>query len=1448
MPVFNRVRIVNIRYDCREIKDEIFDYYGGCNALMNLANGSGKTVMVETLFQPIYPNMSVGKWKIIDYLTGDQRPTFVMIEWLLDGTREPTYFMTGICLSFTKIPQEDQSGKALKYFTFTHTYTKGNAYDIEHIPLLPEKGDHAKYSTYDEVWNLLKKYANTHPEFSMFRKDRQKDYQVHLREHHIFPEEWELLKTINQEENGGGMSKLFESCKTSDLLFDRWILKKISDTNAEQRRTLLQALTELTLPMIESDEKLHEKELAEELAAQLRHFEEVFGNYADALDKKEQKEQYLAGVLLHIIHCYQQKEQDKANALQTQEQCRAEEVRIRLEELSEQVHRIFADLSEAEQVLECLTDELPALKERADNEKKKYRQMQAAEYKSARIRAEHELQTAQNQLKTLEQGDETDRLTNLGFTLHIGYQRAAQEAAERLQQLQSDLQANKQQQKQLTVQKKEQEKKRDSLISQKAALEQKLKNFKTQFEKYRHTIGTLPETDMTGDLIPESVIKLQNTLTTASDQARLEVQNCSQHLEQTKHALQDNHAAQDELEQQLQNAQEKLRSERSCMESYQKQIDQIIEVLRQFEIDGRYLYEKEENLLRMKEKCSDLQAKEDDAKRQLDRTEEILAKLQNNCLHTAPQFGKLLEENGIKYQTGEAYLKQQERAFQQQLLAKNPLLPYCYLVSDADYQKALSIPQGTFADRLCPVLRRKDIDCTTQADEHSANLGDLRLYSLYDHESLDPETSEQYAEKLAGRRNELKAEIQRLTDALTKLRNAIMTVEQFTLTKQIVDAQKQAVQDAEDCVNQLLYDKQAKKEEADALTVQQEALLGAQNRAIQQEKLAEERLSAFDEFLKLAEEAENVRTALFSAEQELQQIRSAIQSCEDAFSELHDTYEDLCEERAKADSEKTRVQNKMAEFAQYKDGETISGDLPQLEMEYQPLYQQRSQDRSDLDGRCKRAQEQISYNQNQLQTRFHDLDDAEIPSEFDVLKLTALEKRADSEKEALIRHEHQCEQASKSVERLLDDRKKTSTALAKEGLREPLSPQEIKGDYQKRREENDRMRKDAQAQEDAARKSLNILSARKTSLEKLVDMECLQDSKITPIADEVNLDEERSAFQALKSNAQRSLKVMKNAYEKLCEHYRDSERWIIEMISFIRFEDCHSYFSCYYLFDQLKEKERMLQDQIKLLQTELSNIENNRSHIIRQIFEHANFLFKQVRDVSTNSVITLQGKRRKMLEIPLPDTMDSQAEQRIAHLVDEVTLKLRQQIALDAQAEHKLFEAICSHYSDRMIFNAYTNLQTIQVRVLKILQDERNSRLEHWEARYSGGERFITYFIAYSALADYTRRKANPNQNGKIRSVFLVDNPFGEASSDHLVGTLMEITKKFNMQLICFSDLKQSSITNHFDLIYQLSMRKILYSNKSQLHTDRIINHAEVSRDSHLEFVSMKSQLSFFDD
>lgn len=45
MPVINRIRIANINYDGKYIGDEIFDTYDGENTLLNLKNGSGKSVL-----------------------------------------------------------------------------------------------------------------------------------------------------------------------------------------------------------------------------------------------------------------------------------------------------------------------------------------------------------------------------------------------------------------------------------------------------------------------------------------------------------------------------------------------------------------------------------------------------------------------------------------------------------------------------------------------------------------------------------------------------------------------------------------------------------------------------------------------------------------------------------------------------------------------------------------------------------------------------------------------------------------------------------------------------------------------------------------------------------------------------------------------------------------------------------------------------------------------------------------------------------------------------------------------------------------------------------------------------------------------------------------------------------------------------------------------------------
>ena len=48
----------------------------------------------------------------------------------------------------------------------------------------------------------------------------------------------------------------------------------------------------------------------------------------------------------------------------------------------------------------------------------------------------------------------------------------------------------------------------------------------------------------------------------------------------------------------------------------------------------------------------------------------------------------------------------------------------------------------------------------------------------------------------------------------------------------------------------------------------------------------------------------------------------------------------------------------------------------------------------------------------------------------------------------------------------------------------------------------------------------------------------------------------------------------------------------------------------------------------------------------------------------------------------------------------------------------------------------------------------------------------------------------------------IMDNPFGEISSPHLLKPMMEMAKKTNTQLICFTDHKGDAIYSCFDNIY----------------------------------------------
>ena len=117
MPKINRIRIVNFSYhhDSRHILDECFDFHGGDNALLNLANGGGKSVLVQMFLQPIVPEARIQGRNLASFFRRQKLPAYIMIEWKLDGAGG--YLLTGICITAADA-SEPEGRTRIRYFTY----------------------------------------------------------------------------------------------------------------------------------------------------------------------------------------------------------------------------------------------------------------------------------------------------------------------------------------------------------------------------------------------------------------------------------------------------------------------------------------------------------------------------------------------------------------------------------------------------------------------------------------------------------------------------------------------------------------------------------------------------------------------------------------------------------------------------------------------------------------------------------------------------------------------------------------------------------------------------------------------------------------------------------------------------------------------------------------------------------------------------------------------------------------------------------------------------------------------------------------------------------------------------------------------------------------------------------------------------------------------------------
>ena len=165
-------------------------------------------------------------------------------------------------------------------------------------------------------------------------------------------------------------------------------------------------------------------------------------------------------------------------------------------------------------------------------------------------------------------------------------------------------------------------------------------------------------------------------------------------------------------------------------------------------------------------------------------------------------------------------------------------------------------------------------------------------------------------------------------------------------------------------------------------------------------------------------------------------------------------------------------------------------------------------------------------------------------------------------------------------------------------------------------------------------------------------------------------------------------------------------------------------------------------------------------------------------------------------------------------MVDELTKK---GIALLEKGE-AIHDFVGKRMTTKELYDTVIGIGNVRIQLYKI-EAQRELQITWSEvAKNSGGEGFLSAFVILSSLLYYMRWEetdifADRNE-GKV---LVMDNPFAQTNAAHLLIPLMEVAKKNNTQLICFTGLSGESIYSRFDNIYVLNLIRSSLSNTQYL-------------------------------
>mgnify|MGYP000884855461 FL=1 len=1458
MPRINRIRVTNIQYDYgkKQFPDLLFDL-SSQDGLLLLTNGGGKTLLLQLIIQTILPNAQLQGRKISDLLRNAKFTGHIAVEWLLDNTGDKKqYLCTGFCFTSaldgtlkrfnymfdydaleqsetTLVSKEDTAQEVAPTEEFRLT--------IESLPFVQVNEDGSKKPIhFQQLRDWLREETNQLVQIF----DQDNIYQERLRFYQILPEEWKNIRDTNDSE--GGVDKFFEKCKTTFQLMENLLVP-----SAEQ--------------VIFRDE-LKKQELIKvfsEYRYSLLQIPIIKQNIVDFAIIQEQSE-YVVGVVQELEKAKKKLEvqTDELLTLAKLFTSHQNEATVKINEHQEQIvktQQSIKDLQWKIKSYQVFTSYLAYLEAKAEEEEKKLiydhsllhlnrlkqeeNQLFALYHYQQYLEAQEEVAEYKKRMQIMDQEEPelVRELTAEKSLLVTAWKRALANFKRQEQELNT---AIRELSENLGLLKKAIEDHRlqvEKLITRKGSLQAWLDDYALKGQELTGKISdfNFKEPSKTAGEYQEKLLKQKEQVKSLDDLLKTLEKDLKNSTEQI---------FQVQLEKQALNNQLSVIDEK--LEKCNTVTNKLEGLLTTQGIFTTQALEQKDTLV---PKVYDLWEQSQQevvlAQATLSNLEEKWALIQNrDCYVPHPlllQVQQQLAKMGITVLLGSEWLKSQTLSEEEKntCLQKYPLLPFTVIVESTllgSLERAVRSLQNLPADFPILFLVRQSLAndlpitgsqlFTVQKDQlYTYHSSGIKIYSLEKYfielkEKMEQEIKEQ-KERLACSKEKYQSLVY-LRSEMEHFYNEFCW-EQYNewlrLRLSLSEKNKQKEQKLQELHSQ-----------EKGLTTKLETTKSSREKLNQEVLLLEQDLYLIKAFLPLHQQHLNQIKALESVTLEIREIKLQIAEKE-ATVERNWAKQEKYQQQLKANQGATELHQR--EFVDYQledaPGQPTDLEYSQLKGKVNAIFDRLKggqSKREDLERLLELANERQLENQQNIEERevnwewLQDNQRNVNRDECQTARKARLEgeNQVDSNKERWLKAQgktRSCRDVQESLSQLIVD----------EFESEPY----LEFSKQKHTEEHH----DLNQRLEILLEQVVLLNNHKEDLEKwqtenqeaydmvaesygtLLKEKWNQLVTLTPERWEAYNAKPRAIVRRLENSLEESkglLELAKNQVNQAFQDYvakleRTNNSRVHQFTRTVRTimaeERLYDYDFVETQFLRIFEG---IDEYQKQYQRRLDESNKNFEHLVNLSLRRAQTIYESIHEIPKNSRINLYERDIQLIKMDWPTREAEENHEYMRQYLNQVIENMNtwKQEGMDDDALERRLEG---QLQTRALLNVIAPIENCRVQVFKPRQESlvRNQRIEHvpWDdvCRWSGGENYSTNITMFMVILSHIRQQ----MEGKYNSwkVLAADNPFGKASSPHVLDPVFKVAQANQIQLICFTAHKQDTILNYFPVVYSLQLR-----------------------------------------